>query len=192
VHVEAIGSGVVLIPRLDIELDAEGTIYDFITNALIKNGLLDPQKILCEFYLDGKLIDLDINPERFVLRGDVNLTMRTMNNLPGKREALHRVRQDGMYLSYEAIGLRADKDVVLAAVSENGKALKFAAEELRADKEVVLAALSKDRGALGSAAEGLRADRDVVLAAVKQNGEALEYAAEGLKNDPEVLAALRR
>ena len=36
--------------------------------------------------------------------------------------------------------LKADKEVVLAAVQQNSHALKYAAEELQADKEIVLAA----------------------------------------------------
>ena len=36
--------------------------------------------------------------------------------------------------------LRADKEVVLAAVQQNSHALKYVAEELQADKEIVLVA----------------------------------------------------
>ena len=39
--------------------------------------------------------------------------------------------------------LRADRDVVLAAVQQDGRALRFATDELRADREV-LAAIQQD------------------------------------------------
>jgi hypothetical protein len=81
--------------------------------------------------------------------------------------------------------LRADKQVVLAAVTQNGLALqyaapKYAAMALRADKQAVLAAVTQDGRALYYAAEALRADKEVVLAAVAQHGEALQYAMPAL------------
>ena len=57
--------------------------------------------------------------------------------------------------------------------------MKLAAEELRADREVVLAAVSHDEHgiALHWAAEELRADREIILAALGQNGYALHFTA---------------
>lgn len=37
-----------------------------------------------------------------------------------------------------------DREVVLAAVNENGYALQFASDELRADRDVVLAAVEQE------------------------------------------------
>ena len=48
--------------------------------------------------------------------------------------------------------------------------------ELRADKEVVLAAVKQDGRSLEYASAKLRADKEVVLSAVKQDGRSLEYA----------------
>ena len=50
-----------------------------------------------------------------------------------------------------------DKEIVLAAVQQDGIALEYAAEELRADKEVVLAAVIENRyAALSFAAKELK------------------------------------
>ena len=43
-----------------------------------------------------------------------------------------------MTLQYAAAPLRADKEVVIAAVVENGDAIRFASVELRADKEMMM------------------------------------------------------
>jgi hypothetical protein len=52
--------------------------------------------------------------------------------------------------------------------------LKQASAELRADREVVLAAVAQRGRALEHADASLRVDREVVLAAVAQDGHALE------------------
>uniref|UniRef100_A0A7S3Q5Z5 DUF4116 domain-containing protein n=1 Tax=Chaetoceros debilis TaxID=122233 RepID=A0A7S3Q5Z5_9STRA len=86
--------------------------------------------------------------------------------------------------------LKADKDVVMAAVTQDGYALQCAAEELKGDREVVLAAVThngQNGRALKYAAEELKGDREFMLAAVTQDVRALEYAAEELKGDKEVV-----
>jgi hypothetical protein len=60
-------------------------------------------------------------------------------------------------------------------VTRSGLALQQPAAELRADREVVLAAMAKSGTVLQHSAAELRADREVVLAAVAQNGLALRY-----------------
>ena len=54
----------------------------------------------------------------------------------------------------------ADRKFVLAAVSarQNGRALEFASEDLRADRDVVLAAVRQNAYALKYASERLRDD----------------------------------
>ena len=49
--------------------------------------------------------------------------------------------------------MRADRDVVMAAVAQNGCALRFAAEDLRGDRDIVLVAVSRAGSALQDAAE---------------------------------------
>ena len=61
-----------------------------------------------------------------------------------------------------------DKDRVLTVIRNNeyGYVLRQASEELKADKEVVLAAVQQDGWVLQYAVEVLRADKEIVLAAV--------------------------
>jgi len=115
----------------------------------------------------------------------------------GAHAALVEVQQDGcgallkimlgMCALYDASAeLKADREVVLAAVNQNGLALGYASDELRADREVVLAAVKKDGhdgSSLECASAELKADREVVLAAVNQNGLALGYASDELQAD---------
>ena len=103
----------------------------------------------------------------------------------------HALAQDGRALEYAMSHLRADKEVVLAAVAKNGCALQYAAAALRADKEVVLAAVAQTGWALSCADSDLRADKEVVLAAVAQDGFALRYAASELQMNKKVVRAAR-
>jgi hypothetical protein len=90
---------------------------------------------------------------------------------------------------------REHKGLMLAAVRQNPLALRHAAPELRADRDVVLAAVSLQNrytAPLQYASPELRADREVVLASVASCGHSLKYASPELRADREVsLAALR-
>lgn len=68
-------------------------------------------------------------------------------------------------------------------MAQHGYMLRDASVDLRADREVVLAAVTRNGDALQSAADRLRADREVVVAAVVQKGVALRYAADELWED---------
>lgn len=71
--------------------------------------------------------------------------------------------------------------------------LCFAPESVKADREVVFAAVQQNGAALEYAADVLRSDREIVLAAVRQNGYAFEYVGSELQGDPGVvLAAMRQ
>jgi predicted RNA-binding protein (virulence factor B family) len=92
--------------------------------------------------------------------------------------------------------LRADKEVVLAAVSQNGEELEFASKELQSDREVVLAAIDNNVSAIEFASDNFRNDKEVILTAVKNSsicGSAFEYASEELKSDREfILEAVKK
>ena len=77
---------------------------------------------------------------------------------------------DGCILEVVSPNLRADKEVVLAAVKQNGKALQFASEDLTADKEVVLAAVQQYGLALSHASPELQAavERGAVVTKVSE------------------------
>jgi len=66
------------------------------------------------------------------------------------------VQHDGYALQFAAKALRADRDLVLAAVRQNGQSLQFAAKALKADRAVVEAATWTTLFALVHAAPGVR------------------------------------
>lgn len=90
-------------------------------------------------------------------------------------------------LSYASPELKADRDVVLAAVRKDGSAIRLASPELKADKDVVLAALDSDGMALQYVSSELKGDKQVVMAAVRDNGQALYYASDEMRADKEVV-----
>lgn len=79
--------------------------------------------------------------------------------------------------------LKADRDVVLAAVQTYGESLKYAHIDLRADAEIVFYAVQVAGMALKHANVYLRSDEQIVLEAVAQNFHAMEYADTRLKSN---------
>ena len=71
----------------------------------------------------------------------------------------------------------------MAAVRQNGFALYDASEALRANREIVLAAVLHYAKALGYASAELRNDRELVFEAVSRDGATLEYASEAIRDD---------
>jgi hypothetical protein len=108
---------------------------------------------------------------------------------PGQAAYLRTAARDGWQLRNMPSAMRADREVVLAAVQSLGTALQYAAKELRSDREVVVTAVRSQGSALYWAAREFRSDRDVVLAAVRSQGEALQYAAAEYKADRDVVLA---
>ena len=91
---------------------------------------------------------------------------------------------------WAAVELRADCEIVLAAVKQNGLALDHAAVALQANREIVLVAVKQNGLALEYAAVELRADREIVLAAVLQNEESLQHASEELREGTRLVQLL--
>ena len=122
---------------------------------------------------------------------DGRARIAALQDLPGSpfsdpREALERVRRDGMALGV----LRwwsGDQGVALAAVKQCGHALGHASQELQNNKGVVLAAVKKNGRALKHASKELQGSKAVVLAAVEQSGLALEHASQKLQTNTEVV-----
>ena len=89
-----------------------------------------------------------------------------------KADAFRAIDEDlsGSVLDRLSDELKADKEVIMAAVKRNGFALEYASDELKADKEVVLAAAKSDDPLgygymiLKYASDELKADKDVVMA----------------------------
>ena len=114
-----------------------------------------------------------------------------MQRYDTREMALAAVQRNGLALAYHyaAAPLKADREIVLAAVQQNVCSLRYAAVPLKADREFMLAAVQRNALALAYAAAPLTADREIVLGAVQQNGRALKYAAAGLQADVQVVLA---
>ena len=108
-----------------------------------------------------------------------------MQELRRRQHWLEEVRADGFSLRLAPEDLRADKEVVLAAVKQEGYALEYASEGLRADKEFVLEAVQQHGKALGYASEELHCDRAFLLQLVEATKAywLYDFAAEGLRQD---------
>jgi len=108
-----------------------------------------------------------------------------------KTEALAAVKDDGWALEHVSDELRADKEVVMAAVQKQdmGSMLMYASEELKADKELVMAAVKSDGGALLYASDELKADKELVMEAVKSGDDVLMHASDELRADKELVMA---
>jgi len=74
------------------------------------------------------------------------------------------VQHDGLHLSHADEVIRANEQVVRAAVVANGSALQHASDELRANKEIVRAAVLQTKTALQFAKGGLNQDGDMLRA----------------------------
>ncbi len=106
-----------------------------------------------------------------------------------KEMVIAAVKQNGYALQNASDEMKADKEVVLAAVKEHGYALEYASDEMKADKEVVLAAVNQLGYVLEYASDDMKANKEVVLDAVNQHGGALQNATEELKANKEVVLA---
>ena len=105
------------------------------------------------------------------------------------------VKQNGYALADADKKLRADEEVVLAAVKlgkkptyeRNGQVLLYADKKLKTNKKFILAAVKQNYTVLGFTDEKFTKDKEVVLAAVKQNGLALLYSNKELKADKDIV-----
>ncbi|RYF52390.1 MAG: DUF4116 domain-containing protein, partial [Cytophagaceae bacterium] len=80
-------------------------------------------------------------------------------------------------------------DIAAIRVRRNGLELSSLSPELRAERELVLAAVKQCGFALEDADIEFRRDLEIVLAAVQQIPSAREYAAEEIKNHPLIVEA---
>ena len=95
------------------------------------------------------------------------------------------VKKDGLALEWAADSLRADREVVLAAVRKGAFALEFAANSLKRDRSFILEAVSTNGYALACAPK-FQGDRQIVETAVREDGSALEYASDELRGNKDV------
>lgn len=85
-------------------------------------------------------------------------------------EWLKKVMDQPSNLYFAPEDVKADSQVVLAAVRQNGAALEYAAPQLQADADIVLDAVTNNGLALEHASPALQADAKIVLAALRQIG----------------------
>jgi len=79
------------------------------------------------------------------------------------------------------------EDFLMMIANEGGEALAGVSAELRADRELVLAAVTQNGLSLRHAAEACWDDKEIVMQAVLQNGEALQFASWRLRSDEDVV-----
>lgn len=108
-----------------------------------------------------------------------------------QREAAFAALQEGRPLYTLPEALRADKEVVLAAIGAEGQYCYdyIASRELRErDHDVVFALVARDGSLLANCSEELRADRQLVRLALQTCSSALSCAAAPLQGDKELKA----
>ena len=99
------------------------------------------------------------------------------------------VQSDGMALECACTALQARMDIVKAAVQSDGGALQFASSELQGHMEIVKIAVESDGTALEFASTGLKDCMDIVKIAVQSDGMALKFASANLKADMDIVMA---
>lgn len=219
VTVEAVGSGVVIIPALDLRPEwtinevkesiyqnkkyIEGDpIYPQSYRLFIGHGgaeLTDPCQLVMDSIISNNCIIVVVIYERknAILKGIYLNQNRNVVHIFTFTEwrddydvVLVSVKRAGHLLSQASEKLRANKNIVLAAVTQCGNVLQYASEDLRNDKDVVLTAI-KYGGLLQHASEELRNDRDVVMLAIKYNSaDVMVYMSANLRDDKDIIFAL--
>lgn len=138
-------------------------------------------------HLYSKVLNIEM------LRSGAGLLEHMPVNMRADRDVvMAAVQQDGSALAFASNQCLNDREVVLNAVSQFGLSLEFASNEVRNDREVVMSAVLQNGMALETASLNLRGDRDVLLAAVRQDGLALEFGTHELTNDRDVVMAAIR
>ena len=114
-------------------------------------------------------------------------------DLESKFEALLTVQQNGWALDELPAVLKADREVVLAAIEQDPSSIEFAAEELKGDLDIMLTVIASDPWQLEHASIEMRDNKDLIMKAVSINGNVLCYASSRLRGDKEcLLRAVRR
>jgi hypothetical protein len=93
-----------------------------------------------------------------------------MKVITDKLEILKLIEEEGgESLEYASADLRANREVVLAAVNSDGRSLEYASDEFKSDREIVLEAVKSDGSALKYASEELKLDRSFIIEVEKSN-----------------------
>ena len=110
-----------------------------------------------------------------------------------KYELIVHLRTNGLLLEFASDSLKADEDVVIAAIKENPRALLFISFKLHDNIKVFIAAVTQNGYLLEWAPDTLKDNEDVVLEAVNNKGSSLRFASDRLKdNEQVVLTAVKQ
>jgi len=82
--------------------------------------------------------------------------------------------------------LKADRDVVLAAIQQSPQAFKFASDALRADKEVAMAAVSKDVSLVDFMSLDLWEDLDLMMVCVPRRPNMYRHLSHEMRMNREL------
>jgi len=156
-------------------------------------GILTAQQRLlvdCSVLVDDSAALSTLLPESEAFHGRLDtqmLQVSLVRRSPAQAKLLELFSKDPLeshtHLTEASEELKADKEIVMAAVSNNGHALLDAADELKADRDIVFAACRQNAHALQYAAADLRSDRDFVFLVARCNFHVLRFAEESLKAD---------
>mmetsp|Transcript_63826 Transcript_63826/g.113246 ORF Transcript_63826/g.113246 Transcript_63826/m.113246 type:complete len:366 (-) Transcript_63826:11-1108(-) len=144
-----------------------------------------------------ELKDLDLLGARLTGEADAHITL--IRRAPEQAEWILRVSNDFKALRSAPEHIKADDQVVRAAIKNHGCALEHAARELRGDRMFVLASAQQSSAALAALAHvapELRDDAGFWMAAMRSDlsGDVLKFVPEEIKaNDREmVLVAVQQ
>mmetsp|Transcript_46822 Transcript_46822/g.100126 ORF Transcript_46822/g.100126 Transcript_46822/m.100126 type:complete len:754 (+) Transcript_46822:80-2341(+) len=99
---------------------------------------------------------------------------------------LAAVRFGGEFMQEASTSLRQDAAFMMEAIMVEGTSLVGGATSLRSDKTIILEAASRGRGsAMKGAVSALQSDRDLLLQCVELDPETFRYAASDLRQDKE-------
>lgn len=99
---------------------------------------------------------------------------------------LETVEANGYTLRDAPHSLRADPEVVLAAVSSKGRAIQYADAELWGDRAIAKAAIEQDPLSFQFISTALQGDLELALIAVHKDWSALAYMSAELRSDRQV------
>ena len=115
---------------------------------------------------------------------------RLDNNMRADRDVvMAAVKQVGWSLGYASDDLKNERDIVKAAIDQNGLALGYASQEIRKDRSMVMAAINKTGYAYQYACAELKQDVSVAIAAVKQNQNVFDMMSIRLQRNPDIIEA---
>lgn len=111
----------------------------------------------------------------------------TVDMLDNPLVAIELVRNEGRFLKRLNSQMRANSEIVQAALKNNGMSLEWASKDLRDDRSTVLFALDNNAAAHHYMGETLWRDRDIVKRVLNDDGMQLQKLADDFRKDRELV-----